>query len=147
MHIRVVNEFSQHFLAGSEYCLHMDEFYEVGQQVINDCEESCTCLPTGEFKCSPVCEMHGVPDVEEGCHVIPGESCCDFKVSCSVGGGKRSLRGVHTKPRLNRSKRLTRFMFDLKFPHIFLYQHFATNLHSNSIMESLHLLALPIEQN
>ncbi|KAK3784636.1 hypothetical protein RRG08_003443 [Elysia crispata] len=70
----------------SEFCFHMGEYHEVGEHVINDCEESCICLPTGEFECSPLCELHGVPDVEDGCHVIPGEECCDFKVSCSVGG-------------------------------------------------------------
>ncbi|RUS73866.1 hypothetical protein EGW08_018368, partial [Elysia chlorotica] len=70
----------------SEFCFHLGEAHEVGEWVTNDCEESCECLATGQFQCSPLCEMHGVPDVEEGCHVIPGEECCDFKVSCSVGG-------------------------------------------------------------
>ncbi|GFS22226.1 connective tissue growth factor [Elysia marginata] len=70
----------------TEFCIHMGEYFNVGQHVINDCEEKCTCLPTGEFECYPLCEMQGVPEVEEGCHIIPGENCCDFKVSCTVGG-------------------------------------------------------------
>lgn len=70
----------------SEYCVHLDEFYEVGEHVVNHCEENCTCLASGEFECVPLCELQGVPDIEEGCQIIPGENCCDFKVSCIVGG-------------------------------------------------------------
>lgn len=60
----------------------------VGEQFIHDCEDNCTCLPTGQFNCTPLCAETGVPEVEDGCHVTSGDTCCEYRIVCPVGGGK-----------------------------------------------------------
>ncbi|GFN87022.1 connective tissue growth factor [Plakobranchus ocellatus] len=78
----------------TEFCKYEGGDYPVGEYVVTDCEENCTCLGTGEFQCLPLCLLQGLPEVEEGCHVIQGENCCDFQTVCPVGGEPCNVGGV-----------------------------------------------------
>ncbi|CAL1540350.1 unnamed protein product [Lymnaea stagnalis] len=70
-----------------EFCEHDGGIYQVGAYFLHDCEDNCTCLPTGEFSCTAVCPELGMPELpDETCHVVLSDSCCEYRTVCPVGG-------------------------------------------------------------
>ena len=79
------------------HCLHSGEQYEVGE-VVENCEDRCTCLASGRMECSPLCPESQLPEVREGCELSYQEECsCNATEHCPndeggwvrvwVGGG------------------------------------------------------------
>ncbi|KAH9496120.1 hypothetical protein Btru_012108 [Bulinus truncatus] len=70
----------------ASFCEHLSTHYAVGQQFVHECEDNCTCLPTGELQCQPVCPgALGIPQApEEGCEYERGSDCCTYVKRCPV---------------------------------------------------------------
>lgn len=62
--------------------------FKVGETFQVEGEDECTCLPSGELECVPLCDEIGMPDVREDCRVEYDEGSCDYSIVCPVAGGK-----------------------------------------------------------
>ena len=64
-------------------------------QVVENCEDRCTCLATGRMDCTPLCPESELPEVRDGCHLVyEGECSCNVTEECPNEEGELLLH-VH----------------------------------------------------
>ncbi|KAL8590073.1 hypothetical protein ACOMHN_034304 [Nucella lapillus] len=69
-------------------CTHNGRVFELGE-VVDNCEDRCTCTATGRMHCTPSCPQSSLPEVPEGCSLVFLEECsCNATVSCPPEEGQ-----------------------------------------------------------
>ncbi|XP_063539026.1 putative epidermal cell surface receptor [Cydia strobilella] len=75
---------------GETMCVENGINYKAGDHVDRSCEETCECMPSGKFNCSPRCKH---PYIRRGrtlndplCFESPVDECCSI-IACATGNG------------------------------------------------------------